>query len=47
MFGAFVVMAAMAFFFAGLMAIQLVYVVLLKIFNPKASWKRCFKKAGW
>ena len=47
MFEVFVVAVAIGGLFAGLMAIQFVYVVLLKILNPKASWKRCFKKAGW
>ena len=47
MFEIFVVMVAMGGFFAVLLTMQLGYAVLLKIFNPKASWKRCLRKAGW
>ena len=47
MFEIFVVGIAMGGLFAGLLGIQLTYAVLLKILNPKASWKRCLRKAGW
>ena len=47
MFEFLIVAIAMGILMTGLLVLQVAYAVLLKIFNPKVSWKRCFRKAGW
>ena len=47
MFEIFVITLIIGGFCAVLLAMQLSYAALLKLLNPKASWKKCLKKAGW
>lgn len=47
MFEILVVAVAVGILMAVLLMLQVAYAVMLKALHPKASWKRCFKKAGF